>query len=186
MSLDPICGGVRSFCCVFFFNDTATTEIYTLSLHDALPICAQVERVEAAARGDVAVAGAGAQAALHVVEDHGAVAGGHFAVAAQTVRAHGAVAGDEREPSLERLAVHRAVAVPHGEHALLRNGHVHGEMFVDAADHPDEARTLRRDPDLVALVLEHHGGLAHADHLAPAPSLELDVSLHVTSRAGVD
>src|SRR3712207_6909244 len=25
-------------CRVFFFNDTATTEIYTLSLHDALPI----------------------------------------------------------------------------------------------------------------------------------------------------
>src|SRR3712207_7847833 len=25
----------------FFFNDTATTEIYTLSLHDALPICCQ-------------------------------------------------------------------------------------------------------------------------------------------------
>src|SRR6266480_8097540 len=23
----------------FFFNDTATTEIYTLSLHDALPFC---------------------------------------------------------------------------------------------------------------------------------------------------
>src|SRR2546427_10289460 len=28
----------------FFFNDTATTEIYTLSLHDALPICARVVR----------------------------------------------------------------------------------------------------------------------------------------------
>src|SRR2546429_5191474 len=33
-----------STCCarfffLFFFNDTATTEIYTLSLHDALPIC---------------------------------------------------------------------------------------------------------------------------------------------------
>src|SRR5580704_19755195 len=27
------------FFVVFFFNDTATTEIYTLSLHDALPIC---------------------------------------------------------------------------------------------------------------------------------------------------
>src|SRR5260370_18009871 len=27
----------------FFFNDTATTEIYTLSLHDALPIFAQIE-----------------------------------------------------------------------------------------------------------------------------------------------
>src|SRR2546430_8723596 len=26
----------------FFFNDTATTEIYTLSLHDALPICVHV------------------------------------------------------------------------------------------------------------------------------------------------
>src|SRR3712207_7073151 len=26
------------FVCFFFFNDTATTEIYTLSLHDALPI----------------------------------------------------------------------------------------------------------------------------------------------------
>src|SRR2546430_10082976 len=26
----------------FFFNDTATTEIYTLSLHDALPICGSV------------------------------------------------------------------------------------------------------------------------------------------------
>ena len=26
----------------FFFNDTATTEIYTLSLHDALPICEYV------------------------------------------------------------------------------------------------------------------------------------------------
>src|SRR3712207_7910783 len=28
----------------FFFNDTATTEIYTLSLHDALPICVEAFR----------------------------------------------------------------------------------------------------------------------------------------------
>src|SRR3989442_8712288 len=28
----------------FFFNDTATTEIYTLSLHDALPICSSDRR----------------------------------------------------------------------------------------------------------------------------------------------
>src|SRR5690606_41455274 len=27
------------FICCFFFTATATTEIYTLSLHDALPIC---------------------------------------------------------------------------------------------------------------------------------------------------
>src|SRR3712207_8524380 len=31
-------------CRFFFFNDTATTEIYTLSLHDALPISASVRR----------------------------------------------------------------------------------------------------------------------------------------------
>src|SRR5258708_28950694 len=30
----------HQFSIFFFFNDTATTEIYTLSLHDALPICA--------------------------------------------------------------------------------------------------------------------------------------------------
>src|SRR5258706_11749089 len=29
----------------FFFNDTATTEIYTLSLHDALPISEQMVRI---------------------------------------------------------------------------------------------------------------------------------------------
>src|SRR3712207_8698206 len=44
----------------FFFNDTATTEIYTLSLHDALPICldhpsevaAPTRRRERIERGD--------------------------------------------------------------------------------------------------------------------------------------
>src|SRR5215217_146201 len=36
------CLGGRFF--VFFFNDTATTEIYTLSLHDALPISADGPR----------------------------------------------------------------------------------------------------------------------------------------------
>src|SRR5690349_24018014 len=34
----------------FFFNDTATTEIYTLSLHDALPICPASPRRPRAAR----------------------------------------------------------------------------------------------------------------------------------------
>src|SRR5206468_12930777 len=34
-------------CCliVFYFNDTATTEIYTLSLHDALPISESTEQL---------------------------------------------------------------------------------------------------------------------------------------------
>src|SRR5256885_16308108 len=34
----------------FFFNDTATTEIYTLSLHDALPIFGEVHVAHASAR----------------------------------------------------------------------------------------------------------------------------------------
>src|SRR2546430_12248782 len=37
-------------CVFFFFNDTATTEIYTLSLHDALPICVVREPHQALAR----------------------------------------------------------------------------------------------------------------------------------------
>src|SRR2546422_11702432 len=36
---------------VFFFNDTATTEIYTLSLHDALPISSSCRRTRGTWRG---------------------------------------------------------------------------------------------------------------------------------------
>src|SRR5258708_24282478 len=36
----------------FFFNDTATTEIYTLSLHDALPISCSAPRCRRLPRGD--------------------------------------------------------------------------------------------------------------------------------------
>src|SRR3712207_7045584 len=44
----------------FFFNDTATTEIYTLSLHDALPISAHAEpRIRLHLRGDARGAHAG-------------------------------------------------------------------------------------------------------------------------------
>src|SRR3712207_9524801 len=41
------------FCALFyffFFNDTATTEIYTLSLHDALPISSSTRSVRSSAR----------------------------------------------------------------------------------------------------------------------------------------
>src|SRR5947199_8177237 len=43
----------------FFFNDTATTEIYTLSLHDALPIFPRRASVEGDAQGRGAVGDAG-------------------------------------------------------------------------------------------------------------------------------
>src|SRR3712207_7286276 len=42
----------------FFFNDTATTEIYTLSLHDALPISARSQGQPAVLRRRAAHAGA--------------------------------------------------------------------------------------------------------------------------------
>src|SRR2546422_11287290 len=43
----------------FFFNDTATTEIYTLSLHDALPISIVIgaHRVKVAEKSRVAARG---------------------------------------------------------------------------------------------------------------------------------
>src|SRR5690349_25164343 len=55
----------RHFICssLFFFNDTATTEIYTLSLHDALPISFRVTKVPS---GPV------------VGEETAAIAGGRF------------------------------------------------------------------------------------------------------------
>src|SRR2546427_3368842 len=53
----------------FFFNDTATTEIYTLSLHDALPICdGAVARRPARERG-VRCARAAAAAAARAQRD---------------------------------------------------------------------------------------------------------------------
>src|SRR5258706_14224419 len=59
---------------LFFFNDTATTEIYTLSLHDALPISAlrdpgpRLPRLRAAPRRSV---GRAAGRARHRREDGG-------------------------------------------------------------------------------------------------------------------
>src|ERR1022692_5149077 len=43
---------VFAFLGFFFFNDTATTEIYTLSLHDALPICWPPRRGKTCGRGN--------------------------------------------------------------------------------------------------------------------------------------
>src|SRR2546430_11528220 len=61
----------------FFFNDTATTEIYTLSLHDALPIyldlnhprSIQVADFNANGRPDILVAERGGAGRLIVYQD---------------------------------------------------------------------------------------------------------------------
>src|SRR3989442_12413110 len=49
---------------LFFFNDTATTEIYTLSLHDALPICGRDGGAAARTVRDVEMDRQGLHAAL--------------------------------------------------------------------------------------------------------------------------
>src|SRR3712207_8436667 len=60
----------------FFFNDTATTEIYTLSLHDALPILAVARRRDELAddlgqrMGQVALAITGGDGGDHVEARH--------------------------------------------------------------------------------------------------------------------
>src|SRR5262249_61262667 len=46
----------------FFFNDTATTEISTLSLHDALPICLDEQRASHRGRRDPVRQGEGRRA----------------------------------------------------------------------------------------------------------------------------
>src|SRR5215203_5321190 len=50
----------------FFFNDTATTEIYTLSLHDALPICGTARRGRT--RDDPRHGGARGRSEVHTSE----------------------------------------------------------------------------------------------------------------------
>src|SRR5258708_21756770 len=53
-------------CFFFFFNDTATTEIYTLSLHDALPISKWVNGGKYAASGLGVAAAAAAPGATMI------------------------------------------------------------------------------------------------------------------------
>src|SRR5260370_3993859 len=54
--------GLHGCISFFFFNDTATTEIYTLSLHDALPISRDVTRHGEGAEGARALGVHAAQA----------------------------------------------------------------------------------------------------------------------------
>src|SRR5260370_21422045 len=74
--------------CLFFFNDTATTEIYTLSLHDALPI----SRLAAEQLGQLRCDDAQQGARLRVVQLDQQIAGGDSI----------AVSHEKRQSSLRR------------------------------------------------------------------------------------
>src|SRR3712207_8429993 len=60
----------------FFFNDTATTEIYTLSLHDALPICGAALAIPAGLAWRVA----------KTIEERGTVKRGYLGILSQPVK----------------------------------------------------------------------------------------------------
>src|SRR6516165_12369391 len=54
--------GVKVAASIFFFNDTATTENYTLSLHDALPIWPRARRTRVSTGAAAALVQVGAAA----------------------------------------------------------------------------------------------------------------------------
>src|SRR6266481_984807 len=53
VDLKNVLSGIHVYLCDFFFNDTATTEIYTLSLHDALLISACRAPIRSSTRSPV-------------------------------------------------------------------------------------------------------------------------------------
>src|SRR5256885_16415380 len=63
--------------CFFFFNDTATTEIYTLSLHDALPIYLTLTSNNGATltSNDTAITVTAGEVAINGLNISGALAG---------------------------------------------------------------------------------------------------------------
>src|SRR3989441_6349576 len=151
------------FSLFFFFNDTATTEIYTLSLHDALPICLHRRRPA------VRKAAMGGEHQRHREPDQGPedVRG---VSADQRVEGGAVGAGRDRQPEADRACPlvardqqeERAEASRGGEPlhqtALLaarertdgaRHYDARGEEHerVDAGDAHGEPRLVRRRPE---------------------------------------
>src|SRR6266536_2364321 len=139
-----------SYC--FFFNDTATTEIYTLSLHDALPISvldAVVDHLDE-------VAGA-VRSAVEITLLRGAP--GLLAPRrAVDIAGPGSEAGEDRVEVLHDVgfaADHHAVAALEPPHAATRP-HVHvvntlRPQLLRAADIVDVVRIAAVDQDVTPL-----------------------------------
>src|SRR2546430_17146415 len=100
----------------FFFNDTATTEIYTLSLHDALPISAGGGRRLGRSSGSRRSTRARDRGRIELQRR------GH-----RELLAHAQGQGDERDPvSLDRLdavVVVEHLALAHPQHAIVPREH---------------------------------------------------------------
>src|ERR1044072_1182168 len=114
--------GLSHLCLLFFFNDTATTEIYTLSLHDALPL-ADVAAAEAVVQHrrleplPVALLAGGGDTGHHGQvgeDDTGAVAvgAGALGVCAEKPRLHAAHPRERLADRLEQPGVRGRIAAP--------------------------------------------------------------------------
>src|SRR3712207_4472597 len=115
----------RIICLYFFFNDTATTEIYTLSLHDALPISV----------GGLEHRGAGGVGAV-VADDLVSVGADRLGLADDVEVAAGVElqvdVAERLEPGAE-LALGAAHALGHGAHLAGAPGE-HGDDPVGLAE----------------------------------------------------
>src|SRR2546422_9717002 len=111
-----------SFFFFFFFNDTATTEIYTLSLHDALPIS---DGLEAAGRADDRIAAVKAVARRPFVAE-------------REVVLHGIRRVDLREPPRDLLGHPPVARLPARQTDRARD-------VLDVGGHRDQ-EPRRRDP----------------------------------------
>src|SRR2546430_4127053 len=89
---------------VFFFNDTATTEIYTLSLHDALPILLLVAIPNAFEAGQIVQQARAANPGLEIV------ARAHFDAEVEHLLQHGADTVIMGEREIARSMLQRAAA----------------------------------------------------------------------------
>src|SRR2546427_4709150 len=143
----------------FFFNDTATTEIYTLSLHDALPIYGVDEPPARSGQVTLSVEAApDEQNSVHPVALDPMVGTRHVHAAA----GH----GERRSQRTERLAQIRVDRVAGG----LGEVESPARVRVDHAVRPDDpvqlaVQDLREDP--VAWLKEHAGHRGVREHRHP-------------------
>src|SRR5258708_1537881 len=153
----------------FFFNDTATTEIYTLSLHDALPIWIALVRVHVHAREALAHELVGDDVALRVKRRLDLVDRGRaLRIPAMAFVAH--ALHPHRPPDLARQhrRVHGGVAGivaairawthhPDRAHLLKRQLQEVRKAFAD------EVRLLRAGPDrrMIGLGVDDGAGGSH-------------------------
>src|SRR3989441_5362098 len=147
-------------CIFFFFNDTATTEIYTLSLHDALPISGLLLEREDLFRVEAFLA---VDAALRVGDRHDLRA---LLVVHQT-----GIVGPDVPESLDRDA--RAFQVQLEFLAGLAGGvhHAARRRLVPAERTADDERLARDDPG-------PGGPFVHRDRVHD-PCQRLAVRVHV-------